>query len=138
MPKKEGEKNSVNDRMVKWTALPAIFLWLAASGAVVAMGILKPDVVLENLEGFIALIAIIGSTAQPAFATILELWKSEQQTETELHPEILQSKTKVMEQKAELEREMARLDQQHRHELEKNQQAFEHSSFTHKVGNGEE
>jgi len=138
MPKKEGEKNSVNDRMVKWTALPAIFLWLAASGAVVAMGILKPDVVLENLEGFIALIAIIGSTAQPAFATILELWKSEQQTETELQPEILQSKTKVMEQKAELEREMARLDQQHRHELEKNQQAFEHSSFTHKVGNGEE
>ena len=65
-------KDSVNDRMIKWTALPAVYLWLAASGSVVAMGIVKPDVVLENIEGFIALIAIIGGTAQPAFATMLE------------------------------------------------------------------
>ena len=79
-------KDSVNDRMIKWTALPAVYLWLAASGAVVAMGIAKPEVVLENIEGFIALIAIIGGTAQPAFATMLELWKQEQQTETDLHP----------------------------------------------------
>ena len=56
-------KDSVNDRMIKWTALPAVYLWLAASGAVVAMGILKPDVVLENIEGFIALILINGGTA---------------------------------------------------------------------------
>lgn len=137
MARKNGEKHSVNDRMVKWTALPAIFLWLAASGAVVAMGILKPDVVLMNLEGFIALIAIIGGTAQPAFATILELWKSEQQTETDLHPEIIQSQTKVMEEKAALERQMALLDQQHRHELEKKQQEFEHCS-SHKPNSGEE
>lgn len=128
MAKKEGEKNSVNDRMVKWTALPAIFLWLASSGSVVAMGIFRPEVVLENLEGFIALIAIIGGTAQPAFATILELWKSEQQTETDLHPEIIQSKTKVMEERAALEREMARIDQQHRHELEKREQEFKHNA----------
>lgn len=126
MARRDGEKHSVNDRMVKWTALPAIFLWLAASGSVVAMGILKPDVVLMNLEGFIALIAIIGGTAQPAFATILELWKSEQQTETDLHPEIIQSQTKVMEDKAALDREMALLDQKHRHELEKKQQEYEH------------
>lgn len=128
MARREGEKHSVNDRMVKWTALPAIFLWLAASGAVVAMGILKPDIVLMNLEGFIALIAIIGGTAQPAFATILELWKQEQQTETDLHPEIIQSKTKVMEERAALDRQMALLDQKHRHELEMRQQEFEHSS----------
>ena len=128
MARREGEKHSVNDRMVKWTALPAIFLWLAANGAVVAMGILKPDIVLMNLEGFIALIAIIGGTAQPAFATILELWKQEQQTETDLHPEIIQSKTKVMEERAALDRQMALLDQKHRHELEMRQQEFEHSS----------
>lgn len=137
MARRQGEKHSVNDRMVKWTALPAIFLWLAASGSVVAMGILKPDVVLMNLEGFIALIAIIGGTAQPAFATILELWKSEQQTETELHPEIIQSQTKVMEEKAALDRQMALLDQQHRHELEKKQQEFEHCK-SHNINHGEE
>src|SRR5210317_1889911 len=111
----KNNKDSVNDRMIKWTALPAVYLWLAASGAVVAMGILKPEVVLDNLEGFIALIAIIGGTAQPAFATMLELWKAEQQTETELHPSVIESQTKVMEAKAELDRDLAREAQKHMH-----------------------
>jgi hypothetical protein len=115
---KQGDKDSVNDRMIKWTALPAVYLWLAASGAVVAMGIAKPDVVLENIEGFIALIAIIGGTAQPAFATMLELWKQEQQTETELHPSVIESQTRVMEQRAALEREMALNAQKHKHMMD--------------------
>jgi len=115
---KDGHKDSVNDRMIKWTALPAVYLWLAASGAVVAMGILKPDVVLTNIEGFIALIAIIGGTAQPAFATMLELWKQEQQTETELHPSVIESQTKVMEARAELDRELAREAQKHMHMMD--------------------
>ena len=115
---KQGNKDSVNDRMIKWTALPAVYLWLAASGAVVAMGIAKPEVVLENIEGFIALIAIIGGTAQPAFATMLELWKQEQQTETELHPGIMESQTRVMEQRAALEREMALNAQKHKHMMD--------------------
>jgi hypothetical protein len=115
---KQGDKDSVNDRMIKWTALPAVYLWLAASGAVVAMGIAKPDVVLENIEGFIALIAIIGGTAGPAFSTMLELWKQEQQTETELHPSIIESQTRVMEQRAALEREMALNAQKHKHMMD--------------------
>ena len=115
---KQGNKDSVNDRMVKWTALPAVYLWLAASGAVVAMGIHRPEVVLENIEGFIALIAIIGGTAQPAFATMLELWKQEQQTETDLHPSVIESQTKVMEQRAALEREMALNAQKHKHMMD--------------------
>lgn len=115
---KQGSKDSVNDRMIKWTALPAVYLWLAASGAVVAMGIIKPDVVLENIEGFIALIAIIGGTAQPAFATMLELWKQEQQTETELHPSVIESQQKVMEARAELDRELAREAQKHMHMMD--------------------
>ena len=111
-------KDSVNDRMIKWTALPAVYLWLAASGAVVGMGIIKPDVVLENIEGFIALIAIIGGTAQPAFATMLELWKKEQQTETELHPSVIESQTRVMEERAALERQMALKAQEHKHTMD--------------------
>jgi hypothetical protein len=114
----KGHKDSVNDRMIKWTALPAVYLWLAASGAVVAMGIAKPEVVLENIEGFIALIAIIGGTAQPAFATMLELWKQEQQTETELHPSVIESQTRVMEARAELERKMALAAQEHKHKMD--------------------
>lgn len=114
----KAQKDSVNDRMIKWTAIPAIYLWLAASGAVVAMGIVKPDVVLENIEGFIALIAIIGGTAQPAFATMLELWKTEQQTETDLHPSVIESQTRVMEARAELERKMALQAQEHKHMMD--------------------
>lgn len=75
-------KDTFNDRMVKRTVLPAIYLWLLASAAVVGMGILRPEVVLMNLDGFIALIAIIGGTAGPALSTILRMWEAEQATET--------------------------------------------------------
>jgi hypothetical protein len=74
---------SFNDRMVSRTVIPAIYLWLLASGAVVAMGIWKPDVVLNNLDGFIALIAIIGGVAAPALNTVLRMWESEQTVEIE-------------------------------------------------------
>ncbi len=76
---------SFNDRMIKRTVIPAIYLWLLACGAVVAMGIWKPDVVLQNLDGFIALIAIIGGTAAPALNTVLRMWESEQTQEVEQH-----------------------------------------------------
>ena len=76
------EADTFNDRMVRRTVLPAIYLWLLASGAVVAMGIYQPDVVLANLDGFIALIAIIGGVAGPALSTILRMWESEQTSET--------------------------------------------------------
>ncbi len=45
-------------------------------------GHLSADVVLANLDGFIALIAIIGGTAGPALSTILRMWESEQTSET--------------------------------------------------------
>lgn len=75
-------KDTFNDRMVRKTVIPAIYLWLLASGAVVAMGIYQPEIVLANLDGFIALIAIIGGTAGPALSTILRMWESEQTSET--------------------------------------------------------
>lgn len=79
-------QDTFNDRMVKRTVIPAIYLWLLASAAVVGMGILRPDVVLMNLDGFIALIAIIGGTAGPALSTILRMWESEQATEVSEMP----------------------------------------------------
>jgi len=67
-----------NDKLVARTVLPAIYLWLLSCGAVVYTGIMKPDVVLQNLEGFIALIAIIGGVAAPAFNTLMRTWEAEQ------------------------------------------------------------
>ena len=78
---KDPAKKSFNDRMVSKTVLPVIYLWMAAAGAVVAMGIYQPDIVLMNLDGFIALIAIIGGVAAPAFNTLLRMWEQEQTAE---------------------------------------------------------
>ena len=67
-------RDTFNDRMVKKTVVPVIYLWMLASAAVVGMGIFQPDVVLANLDGFIALIAIIGGTAAPALNTLMRMW----------------------------------------------------------------
>lgn len=74
-------RDTFNDRMVKKTVVPVIYLWMLASAAVVGMGILQPDVVLANLDGFIALIAIIGGIAAPALNTLMRMWESEQTAE---------------------------------------------------------
>ena len=74
-------KDTFNDRMVKRTVLPTIYLWLLSAGAVVGMGIWKPNVVLVNLDGFIALLAIISGVAVPALGTVLRMWESEQTIE---------------------------------------------------------
>jgi hypothetical protein len=99
---------SFNDKMVSSTVKPAIYLWLLACGAVVGMGIWKPDVVLENLDGFIALIAIIGGVAAPALSTVLRMWESEQSQEVENIPTELKH-----------QRERATTQQEHQIELEK-------------------
>lgn len=78
--------DSFNDKMVSSTVKPAIYLWLLACAAVVGMGIWKPDVVLQNLDGFIALIAIIGGVAAPALQTVLRMWESEQTQEVDNIP----------------------------------------------------
>lgn len=70
-------KRTNNDKLIGKTVLPAIYLWLAACAAVVYTGITKPDVVLLNLDGFIALIAIIGGVAAPAFHALLRAWEAE-------------------------------------------------------------
>jgi len=103
---------SFNDKMVSRTVIPAIYLWLLACAAVVGMGILKPDVVLQNLDGFIALIAIISGTAAPALSTVLRMWESEQTQEVDNIPTEL---------KHERERDGAETD--HKIELEKIAQA---------------
>ena len=83
---KKGASKSFNDKMVSRTVIPVIYLWMIASGAVVGMGIFYPDVVLMNLDGFIALIAIIGGVAAPAFNTLLRMWEAEQTAEGDLIP----------------------------------------------------
>lgn len=115
--------NSFNDRMVQRTVLPTIYLWLLAAGAVVAMGIWKPNVVLENLDGFIALLAIISGVAVPALGTVLRMWESEQTVEIDNIA-------------VELKHDRERAQGQHIHamDLEKEHQVHAHDVEKHEVG----
>lgn len=112
--------------MVKRTALPTIYLFIAASGTVIFYGIFKPDIVLPNVEAFIALIMIIGVEAKDAYKNILELWKHEQQVETELHPDVIKGQQEIMMKKADHDMSVAKMEMEHRHQLALKQQEHEH------------
>ena len=113
--------------MVRRTVIPAIYLWLLACGAVVGMGIWKPEVVLMNLDGFIALIAIIGGTAAPALQTVLRMWESEQVQEVDNIPTELEHRRVINTEKEKHLMELEKLQQAHVHKIESIQQGHEHA-----------
>lgn len=117
--------DTFNDRMVKKTVIPAIYLWLLASGAVVAMGIWKPDVVLQNLDGFIALIAIIGGVAAPALNTVLRMWESEQAQEVDAIPVGLEHRRVLLTTNEDHTMAMEKLAQKHEQEMAKSAQVHQ-------------
>jgi len=81
------KKNTFNDALVNKTVVPIIYLWILAAGGVVGMGIWQPDLVIPNLDGFIALIAIIGGVASPALGIIIRMWENEQQSDIDGIPD---------------------------------------------------
>ncbi len=76
-----GRKSTVNDWMMKYIGLPIVWGWLTAALAIVGMGIVEPEAVMPMLEGFISLLAIVGTLATLIVTSMLELWKSEQTQE---------------------------------------------------------
>jgi len=108
---------SFNDRMVKKTVLPTIYLWLLASASVVGMGILKPEVVLTNLDGFIALLAIITTVSSPALSTVLRMWESEQVQEVDNIPTELKHQRERDATAQEHTNEMEKINQRHTNDL---------------------
>jgi hypothetical protein len=77
---------SFNDKMMTWIGVPIVWGWLLAALAIVFQGIRDPDSVMPMLEGFISLLAIVGTLATLIVTSMLELWKSEQQKEVEVIP----------------------------------------------------
>jgi hypothetical protein len=122
---KKNNNNSFNDRMVSSTVKPAIYLWLLACGAVVGMGIWKPDVVLENLDGFIALIAIIGGVAAPALSTVLRMWESEQTQEVDNIPTELKHQRELRTAMDDHTIALEKASQQHENEMKTSAQLHE-------------
>jgi hypothetical protein len=141
--------DTFNDRMVKRTVLPTIYLWLLAAGSVVAMGIWKPDVVLMNLDGFIALLAIISGVAVPALMTVLRMWESEQAIEIDnMGVEMEHERVRDALRKQHLidiekiqqlhEHNMLSSAQEHNQVVEKHKETIVKLTPVHKMGDGEE
>lgn len=140
--------DTFNDRMIKRTVLPTIYLWLLAAGAVVAMGIWKPDIVLTNLDGFIALLAIISGVAVPALGTVLRMWESEQtieidnmgvEMEHERQRDGLKKQHQIEMEKSEQthQQNMLRTAQEHSHIVEKHKETIVKLTPVHKMGDEE-
>lgn len=112
--------------MVSSTVKPAIYLWLLACGAVVGMGIWKPEVVLTNLDGFIALIAIIGGVAAPALQTVLRMWESEQTQEVDNIPTELKHQRELKTSKEDHTIELQKIAQAHMNIMKSSEQKHKH------------
>ena len=76
-----GGKSTVNDWMMRYIGLPIVWGWLVAALGIVAMGVYDPNAVMPMLEGYIALLAIVGTLATLIVTSMLELWKTEQTQE---------------------------------------------------------
>jgi hypothetical protein len=77
---------SFNDKMMTWVGVPIVWAWLLAAMTIVFQGIRDPESVMPMLEGFISLLAIVGTLATLIVTSMLELWKTEQQKEVEVIP----------------------------------------------------
>ena len=113
-----GGKSTVNDWMMRYIGLPIVWGWLVAALGIVAMGVYDPTAVMPMLEGYIALLAIVGTLATLIVTSMLELWKSEQNQEITSMPEMWTARQRESETEALHLREMNDRQAAHIRELE--------------------
>jgi len=81
MSKEKGEGVTFNDIFMFMIAVPLILLWVGFAGFVIHSGLSKPEV-LENIEAYTTLIAILGGPALLIIKDALDVWKQEQAEKT--------------------------------------------------------
>lgn len=91
--------SSVNDRMMLLVGVPVVLAWMAFACLVIWSG-LQDDKVMNNIDGYTTLIAIIGGPALLILTSILELWKSEQNQEITSMPEMWTARQRESETEA--------------------------------------
>ena len=70
-----------NDIFMFMIAVPLVLLWVGFAGFVIHSG-LQDDSVLEQIEGYTTLIAILGGPALLIIKDALDVWKQEQAEKT--------------------------------------------------------
>ena len=81
MSKEAKEGTTFNDVFMFMIAVPLVLLWVGFAGFVIYSGIGKPQV-LENIESYTTLIAILGGPALLIIKDALDVWKNEQAEKT--------------------------------------------------------
>jgi hypothetical protein len=81
MSKEAREGVTFNDIFMFMIAVPLVLLWVGFAGFVIHSGLGKPEV-LENIEAYTTLIAILGGPALLIIKDALDVWKQEQAEKT--------------------------------------------------------
>ena len=81
MSKEKGEGVTFNDIFMFMIAVPLVLLWVGFAGFVIHSG-LGDAAVLENIEAYTTLIAILGGPALLIIKDALDVWKQEQAEKT--------------------------------------------------------
>ena len=81
MSKEKGETVTFNDIFMFMIGVPLVLLWVGFAGFVIHSGLGKPEV-LENIEAYTTLIAILGGPALLIIKDALDVWKNEQAEKT--------------------------------------------------------
>ncbi len=108
---------SFNDKMMLLIGVPIVLAWVAFACLVIYSG-LQDDKVINDIDGYATLLAIIGGPALLIVTSMLELWKSEQQGEINLHPDLVMQNQQIANLRAEHDRTMAISAQQHSQQMD--------------------
>ena len=104
--------------------VPVVLCWMGFACLVIWFG-LHDDKVLNNIDGYTTLIAIIGGPALLILTSILELWKSEQNQEITSMPEHWTARQREAEAETAHLRALAVAQEQHIQRLEAEKQKVE-------------
>ena len=121
---KHKKSRSFNDRMMMIVGVPVVLAWMTFACIVIWRG-LNDEKVLNNIDGFTTLIAIIGGPALLILTSILELWKSEQNQEITSMPEHWTARQREAEVEAVHLRELSAKQAEHIRALEAEKQKVE-------------
>ena len=131
-----GGNKSFNDRMMLLIGVPIVLAWVAFACLVIWSG-LQDDKVINDIDGYATLLAIIGGPALLIVTSMLELWKSEQQGEINLHPELVMRNQDIATAHSEHDRIMALNAQKHMQKMDAEERRV-HLGIMGDIAEGEE
>ena len=117
MSKEAKEGVTFNDIFMFMIAVPLVLLWVGFAGFVIHSGLGKPEV-LENIEAYTTLIAILGGPALLIIKDALDVWKQEQAEKTAFYKVKAQSVIDFNEQTQKQQQMIEAKAQEQEHKME--------------------